>query len=64
MSYLTLLNRVKEADHVPLVLIGNKCDLSASERQVSTQEGEDLANEWKVPFLGNIFLLNLKQHIY
>lgn len=49
--------RVKEVDHVPLVLIGNKSDLDASERQISTQEGEDLAKEWRVPFFGNISLI-------
>ncbi len=33
------------------VLIGNKNDLSSADRQVSTQEGEDLAKELGMPFV-------------
>lgn len=32
------IQRVKEADHVPVLIVGNKCDLE-SERQVSYEEG-------------------------
>jgi len=42
--------RVKDMDHVPMVLCGNKCDL-ASERQVQTQEGQDTAKNFSCPFL-------------
>eukprot|EP00029_Vermamoeba_vermiformis_P005339 TRINITY_DN182_c0_g1_i2.p1 TRINITY_DN182_c0_g1~~TRINITY_DN182_c0_g1_i2.p1 ORF type:complete len:216 (+),score=45.88 TRINITY_DN182_c0_g1_i2:48-650(+) len=49
-KFYNTVMKVKEVDHVPLVLVANKCDLDASERQVSTQEGEDLAKEWRVPF--------------
>lgn len=41
--------RVKDKDRVPLVLIGNKCDLAA-DRQVTTQEGQDLAKSFQSPF--------------
>jgi GTPase KRas protein len=37
--------RVKEANDVPMVLVGNKCDLE-SERVVSTAEGADLAKSF------------------
>jgi len=42
------IHRVKDADHVPIVLAGNKCDLE-DERQVSKQEAMDLAKQWVVP---------------
>eukprot|EP01127_Copromyxa_protea_P009756 TRINITY_DN2319_c0_g5_i1.p1 TRINITY_DN2319_c0_g5~~TRINITY_DN2319_c0_g5_i1.p1 ORF type:complete len:194 (+),score=52.81 TRINITY_DN2319_c0_g5_i1:103-684(+) len=42
------IHRVKDADHVPIVLAGNKCDLE-DERQVSKQEASDLAKQWLVP---------------
>ena len=41
--------RVKESDHVPMVVVGNKSDLE-SERQVSSQEGGDLAKNFTAPF--------------
>jgi len=43
------IHRVKDADHVPIVLTGNKCDLE-DERQVTTQEAQALAKTWSVPF--------------
>lgn len=42
--------RVKDTDAIPLVLVGNKCDLPANERQVKTQEGETLAKNLKCDF--------------
>jgi GTPase KRas protein len=41
--------RVKDKDRVPMVLVGNKCDLE-SERQVTTGEGQDLAKSFGCPF--------------
>ena len=38
-------------EHLQTVLVGNKIDLPAHERQVSTQEGEALALELGVPFI-------------
>ena len=41
--------RVKDADKVPMCVVGNKCDLD-NERQVQQTEGADLAKNWGVPF--------------
>eukprot|EP01103_Thecamoeba_quadrilineata_P009394 TRINITY_DN19148_c0_g1_i1.p1 TRINITY_DN19148_c0_g1~~TRINITY_DN19148_c0_g1_i1.p1 ORF type:complete len:188 (-),score=42.69 TRINITY_DN19148_c0_g1_i1:21-584(-) len=43
------INRVKEGDRAPLVIIGNKCDLE-SDRQVSKKEGEELSSSFGCPF--------------
>ncbi|KAM7191056.1 ras small monomeric GTPase [Naviculisporaceae sp. PSN 640] len=42
--------RVKDKDHVPMVLVGNKVDLE-EHREVPTSEGERLAAEFRAPFL-------------
>lgn len=42
--------RVKDRDYFPMVLIANKCDLE-SERQVSSQEGRDLAKQYGCHFV-------------
>ncbi|DAZ92390.1 TPA: hypothetical protein N0F65_003773 [Lagenidium giganteum] len=42
--------RAKDVDYVPLVLVGNKCDLE-SQRQVSAQEGRELARRWGCAFM-------------
>jgi small GTP-binding protein len=41
---------IKENDDVPIVLVGNKCDLE-SQRKVSTQRAKELAEQWKCAFL-------------
>ena len=41
--------RVKGSDKVPIVLVGNKCDLDY-ERQITAQEGSERASEWEIPF--------------
>jgi len=41
--------RVKDKDHVPMYLVGNKCDLE-QERQVTTGEGTDLARSFGCSF--------------
>jgi GTPase KRas protein len=41
--------RTKDADKVPMVLVGNKCDLK-DERQVEYSEGSELAKQWNCPF--------------
>ena len=44
--------RVKGIDRVPIVLAANKCDLAASSlREVATEEGLCLANEWNIPYV-------------
>nr|CUU97725.1 hypothetical transcript [Hymenolepis microstoma] len=42
--------RVKDADSVPIVLVGNKCDLE-DERAVGKDEGQNLARKWKCAFM-------------
>ena len=49
-SFREQILRVKDSDSVPMVLCGNKCDLE-NERQVSKQEGEDLAKAFGCPFM-------------
>ena len=41
--------RIKEKENVPMVLVGNKCDVE--ERDVSTKEGEDLAATFGCDFI-------------
>ena len=50
VSFREQMCRVKDADDVPMVLVGNKCDLMG-ERQVTTAEGMDLAKSFGCPFL-------------
>jgi small GTP-binding protein len=38
-------------EHLETILIGNKCDLQESDREVTTVEGELLAKELKIPFV-------------
>jgi len=42
--------RVKDKDYFPIMIVGNKCDLE-SERQVSAQEGRELAKQFGCKFL-------------
>eukprot|EP00004_Rigifila_ramosa_P009670 TRINITY_DN212_c0_g1_i1.p1 TRINITY_DN212_c0_g1~~TRINITY_DN212_c0_g1_i1.p1 ORF type:complete len:828 (-),score=192.76 TRINITY_DN212_c0_g1_i1:88-2550(-) len=44
-----LVQRVKETEHPPVCLVGNKADLE-SDRQVTTAEGRELARAWGAPF--------------
>jgi len=37
--------RVKDQDDVPMVLVGNKCDLE-DERVVGRDQGQNLARQW------------------
>lgn len=38
------------ADEVPLVVVGNKCDLQNEQRKVSEEEGRRLGEEFKCAF--------------
>ncbi|KAH3762970.1 Ras GTPase [Pelomyxa schiedti] len=49
-TYREVILRVKDADTVPMVICGNKCDLD-SERQISTMQGIELARSFCSPFL-------------
>jgi len=42
--------RVKDKDEVPMVLVGNKCDLN-DQRVISTEQGTDLAKKFGCAFL-------------
>ena len=42
--------RVKDVDNVPMVLVGNKCDLS-DQRVITTEQGESLAGKFSCKFL-------------
>jgi len=42
--------RVKDKDNFPIIVVGNKCDLE-SDRQVSQQEGKDLAKNFDCKFI-------------
>ena len=44
------IHRVKDDESVPIVLVGNKCDLE-DERQVSTEEAQCVADKFGIPFL-------------
>ncbi|GAN08762.1 RAS protein [Mucor ambiguus] len=41
--------RVKDLEHFPVVLVGNKCDLE-QDRQIPTSAGRDLAKLYNCPF--------------
>lgn len=42
--------RVKDCEKVPMVLVGNKCDL-ADQRVITTEQGEGLAKRFDCTFL-------------
>ena len=37
-------------EKLPVILVGNKCDISDEERKVSIEEGQGKADEFKIPF--------------
>lgn len=43
------IKRVKDSDDVPMVLVGNKCDLPA--RTVDTRQAHDLARSYGIPYI-------------
>ncbi|SAL95901.1 hypothetical protein [Absidia glauca] len=49
-TFYQQIKRVKDKDFFPMILVGNKCDLE-TDRQVSFQEGNDLAKEFGCPFM-------------
>jgi len=49
-SFREQILRVKDRDYVPVLLAGNKCDLER-ERQVTTNEGQELARSFQCPFV-------------
>eukprot|EP01111_Echinosteliopsis_oligospora_P007380 TRINITY_DN222_c2_g1_i1.p1 TRINITY_DN222_c2_g1~~TRINITY_DN222_c2_g1_i1.p1 ORF type:complete len:188 (+),score=44.89 TRINITY_DN222_c2_g1_i1:117-680(+) len=49
-SFREQILRVKDKDRVPMIVVGNKCDLQ-NERQVAEREGQDLAKSFACPFI-------------
>ena len=47
--YREKIKRVKDADEVPLVLVGNKCDLPT--RTVDCEQATELAEAFNIPFV-------------
>lgn len=43
------IKRVKDSEDVPMVLVGNKCDLPT--RTVDTKQAQDLARSFGIPFI-------------
>ncbi|KAF1923899.1 ras-domain-containing protein [Didymella exigua CBS 183.55] len=50
MTFQQQILRVKDKDYFPMIVVGNKCDLDG-ERQVSTQEGQNLALQFGCKFI-------------
>merc|ERR1719474_1319990 len=48
-AYREQIKRVKDADEVPMVLVGNKCDLPT--RNIDMQQARDVARNYGVPFV-------------
>lgn len=49
-NWMDQINTVNDGQDVCKILLGNKCDMS-EEREVSTEEAEKLAEEFKIPFM-------------
>nr|XP_033816768.1 GTPase HRas-like isoform X2 [Geotrypetes seraphini] len=47
--YREQINRVKDSDDVPMVLVGNKCDLPS--RTIDTKQAQELARGYGIPFI-------------
>ncbi|XP_016819568.1 GTPase KRas-like [Cricetulus griseus] len=47
--YREQIKRAKDAEDVPMVLVGNKCDLPS--RTVDTKQAQDLAGSYGIPFI-------------
>ncbi|KAF1817142.1 ras-domain-containing protein [Eremomyces bilateralis CBS 781.70] len=50
MTFQQQILRVKDKDYFPIIVVGNKCDLEG-EREVSTQEGAQLARQFGCQFI-------------
>lgn len=48
-TYREQIKRVKDAEEVPMVMVGNKCDLPT--RQVDMQQARDVARNYGIPFI-------------
>lgn len=50
LTYYQQIQRVKDSDYVPVLIVGNKSDLE-EERQVSYEDGLHMAQQMSAPFL-------------
>ncbi|RVE72182.1 hypothetical protein OJAV_G00059330 [Oryzias javanicus] len=48
-QYREQIKRVKDSDDVPMVLVGNKCDLPV--RTVETRQAQELARSYSIPYI-------------
>ena len=48
-QYREQIKRVKEDENMPMVLVGNKCDLPA--RSIDIEQALELANSYRIPFI-------------
>ncbi|XP_057350648.1 GTPase HRas-like isoform X1 [Manis pentadactyla] len=48
-EYREQIKQLKDSDDVPIVLVGNKCDLPA--RTVESQQAQDLARSYGIPYI-------------
>ncbi|KAL3084425.1 hypothetical protein niasHT_035227 [Heterodera trifolii] len=46
-----VIERLKDRDHFPMILVGNKTDLLDAQRKVSKTEAENLANQLQLTYL-------------
>jgi len=51
--------RVRDVDHYPVVILGNKCDMPPERRELSKEDGEAVAREFNAGF----FETSAKDHI-
>jgi hypothetical protein len=49
-NLISFVRRIKDSDDVPMVIVGNKCDL-ADQREVTSEEGAALGRENRVPYI-------------
>ena len=56
------MTRARDDDNIPLVLAGNKCDLDGTEREVTKEEGQKLADQWQVPFFETSAKMKINDH--
>lgn len=50
-TYREQIKRVKDAEEVPMVLVGNKCDLVASSWHVDMNQAREVARQYGIPFV-------------
>ena len=48
-NYIEQINRIKDSEDVPIVLVGNKCDLPT--RNVDMKQAKEMANNLESPFI-------------